>query len=92
MLGHDFAGADEQVVELAIALDPRSGRLPARDWAARSPAIRRWLPDHRYDRTGDSDRDPQRLVEDLVTQAREAVDACVTALLVEGRLDIESLR
>lgn len=92
LLGHDFAGADERVVEIAIALDPRSGRLPVRDWAARYPAIRRWRPDHRYDRTGDSERDHQRLVDDLVAQARDAVDSCVVALLVEGRLDIESLR
>ena len=92
MLGHDFTNAGEKVVEIAIALDPRAGRFPVRRWAARYPAITPWRPDHRYDRTGTSDADKDRKVEDLVAQGREAINACMVALFIEGSLAIESLR
>lgn len=91
MLGHDFARSGEQVVAIAIALDPRAGRFPVHRWATQYPAITRWRPDHRYDRTGAVDAD-NRSVEDLVTQARNAIDACLVALFIDGSLAIESLQ
>jgi hypothetical protein len=92
MLGHDFDDAIEQVVDLAVALDPRAGRFPVGDWARRYPAIRHWRPDHRYERTGALDGNPARIVEDLISQGRSAVDACVVALFLDGALEVGSLR
>jgi hypothetical protein len=90
MLGHDFDHAGDLVLEIAVALEPRAGRFPMNDWAKRYPAIRGWGPEHRYERTGTCDIG--RRVDDLVAQAREAVDACVVALFLDGTLAIESLR
>ena len=42
MLGHDFSSAGEQVVEIALALDPRAARFSVRGWAAQHPAITAW--------------------------------------------------
>src|SRR5713101_3629022 len=57
LLGHDFSGAGERVVEIAIALDPRAGRFPVGRWGVRYPAITPWRAGHRYERTGSSDKD-----------------------------------
>jgi hypothetical protein len=92
MLGHDFDDSGNLVMELAVALDPHAGRFPVNDWARRYPAITAWRPEHRYDRTGASVRDHDRRVEDLIAQGREAVDACMVALFMEGALAIESLQ
>jgi hypothetical protein len=92
LLGHDFSNADEQVIDVAISLDPRAGRFPVRSWASRYPAISPWRADHRYERTGAADRAAGRRVDDLVTQGRAAVDACVIALFMDGSLSIESIR
>lgn len=92
MLGHDFDDAVELIVEIAIALDPRAGRLPVDGWAARYPAVKHWKPDHRYDRTGAADHAPERNLEELVAQGRAAVDTCLVALFLDGSLKIESLR
>ena len=92
LLGHDFSNASDEVVELAIALDPRAGRLPVRQWASRYPAITAWRPDHRYERTGTAEKDKERNIEDLVKQGREAVDACIVALFLDGSLAMESIR
>ena len=92
LLGHGFSASSEEVVELAIALDPRAGRFPVRDWAARHPAVANWRPDHRYERTGTTAGEPGRQLGALVVQARQAVDSCVLALLIDGSLDRESLR
>lgn len=91
LLGHGFSDADEQVVEVAISLDPRAGRFPVRGWADRHPAIRSWRPEHRYERTGALDNAPDRNVEALVAQGRVSVDACIVALFLDGSLAIESL-
>jgi hypothetical protein len=79
-------------MELAVALDSRAGRFPVNDWAKRYPAIAQWRPVHRYDRTGASESDGDRRVEDLVAQGREAVDSCIVALFLDGTLALESLR
>lgn len=89
LLGHDFSGAGEQVIELAIALDPRAGRFPVRDWTTRHPLSRDWRADHRYERTGAA---AQRDVAGLVAEARRAVDVVIVSLLTEGSLDGGSLR
>jgi hypothetical protein len=92
LLGHDFSSASDEVVEVAIALDPRAGRLPLRLWASRYPAVAAWRPDHRYEQTGTSDDAEERHIEDLVKQGREAVDACIVALFLDGSLAMESIR
>jgi hypothetical protein len=89
LLGHDFSDVSEAVVEFAIALDPRASRFPVRNWAAQFPAIIAWRPDHRYERTGTA---KERKVEDLVKQGREAVDACIIGLFLDGSLTAESIR
>jgi hypothetical protein len=91
LLGHDFDDASERVVDIAVALDPIASRFPVRDWAARYPAIAAWRPDHRYERTGTTAAIPRDLAA-LLVQARQAVDASVTALFLDGTLMLESLR
>ena len=93
LLGHDFSTASEEVIDLAVALDPRAGRFPVRSWVARYPAVAAWRPDHRYERTGTVDEGRLgRDVAALVTQGRAAVDACILALFLDGSLAVESLR
>lgn len=92
LLGHDFSSVSDAVVELAIALDPRASRLPVRNWTARYPAVMAWGPEHRYERTGTADKTKERNIDDLVRQGREAVDACMVALFLEGSLAAESLQ
>ena len=92
LLGHDFSSASDAVIEFAIALDPRASRLPVRQWASRYPAVAAWRPDHRYERTGTAEKDKNRNIEHLVKQGREAVDACIVALFLDGSLAMESIR
>jgi hypothetical protein len=91
LLGHEFSHANEQVIEIAISLDPRAGRLPVRQWAARYPAITAWRVEHRYERTGASDAADGRNIEELVRQGRDAVDSSILALFLNGSLERESL-
>ena len=91
LLGHDFSDANEQVVEVAIALDPRASRFPVRQWAAHYPAIVAWRVEHRYERTGASDHAEDRNIEDLVRQGRDAVDSCILALFLNGSLERASI-
>jgi hypothetical protein len=91
LLGHAFDEASENVVELAVALDPRAGRMRVRDWSTRFPAISSWRPDHRYDASGVADA-ANRNVNALVEQGRTAVNEVLLALLFEGALRSESLR
>ncbi len=92
MLGHDFDSSGDLVMGVAVALDPRAGRFPVSEWAKRYPAIAAWHPNQRYDRTGAVQRVSHRRVAELVMQAREAVDACIVALFMDGALAIESVR
>jgi hypothetical protein len=91
LLGHKFSDANEQIVEIAISLDPRAGRFPVRRWADRYPAIAAWRVEHRYERTGASDDADDRNIEDLVSQGREAVDSCILALFLDGSLERASI-
>lgn len=92
VLGHDFSSASDGVLAFAIALDPRAGRFPVRAWASRAPAVAAWHPNHRYERTGTTDRTAGRDVDALVRQGREAVDDCILALFLNGALKAESLQ
>lgn len=93
LLGHDFTRANEEVLDIAIALDPRAGRYPVRDWTTRYASIERWHPNHRYERTGTAESGSLgRPVETLVTEGRRAVDECLFTLFLDGRLDMESVR
>lgn len=91
-LGHRFDGAGERILEIAIALDPRASRFPISTWARRYPVIAAWNPEQRYERTGAIDRNRERKLVELVTDARAAVDACIVALFLDGSLELESLR
>jgi len=91
LLGHDFSDANEHVVEIAISLDPRAGRFPIRQWAARYPAIKGWRVEHRYERTGTADDAEDRNIEDLVREGRGAVDSCILALFLDGSLGRDSI-
>jgi hypothetical protein len=90
LLGHDFGDSSEEVVAIAIALDPRSGRFPVREWATRYPAVQAWRAEHRYERTGTADG-VGRPIEDLVAQGRKAVEGCLVALFLDGSLDMKSM-
>ena len=91
MLGHDFSAASEQVVEIAVALDPRAGRFPVRLWATQYPSVSSWRPEHRYERTGTSEAEEKRSLADLISQGRAAVDSCILALFIDGSLMMDSI-
>src|SRR5262249_23499226 len=91
LLGHEFSDANEQLVEIAIALDPHAGRFPVRQWIKCYPAIIAWRVEHRYERTGASGGAEDRYLADLVTQGRDAVDSCILALFLDGSLERESI-
>jgi hypothetical protein len=92
LLGHDFTPANEEVIDIAIALDPRAGRYPVRDWPTRYTSIERWNPNHRYERTGTAELEGLRKIDALVSEGRRAVDECLLELFLDGRLDMESVR
>lgn len=92
LLGHDFSDASDDVLGFAIALDPRAGRFPVRQWRSRFPAVAAWHPNHRYERTGTSDRTAGRDIDLIVAQGRQAVDDCFLALFFDGSLAAESLQ
>lgn len=78
-LGHAL-GPDTVALEFVLAIDPAAHRYEPRSWAARFPALTRWSPDCRYERTGT--RDPA----DMIREAGELVDRITTALWADGRL------
>lgn len=90
LLGHDFSGADERVVDIAVALDSRGGRLPVQRWTETFPAVVDWSPEHRYERTGSAGA-AGRDIAALVAQGRNAVDSCILALFLDGSLAMESI-
>lgn len=89
LLGHGLASATELIVDVSVDLDPHSGRLPLRRWSTRHPAVAKWSPEHRYERTGASQ---SRDVEGLVASARAAADEIIVALWLDGRLEGRSLQ
>lgn len=93
LLGHDFTQANEEVLDIAIALDPRAGRYPMLAWPTRYASIERWHPNHRYERTGTAEMKVHgRNVAALVEEGRSAVDECLLLLFLDGRLELESVR
>lgn len=82
-IGHRFGAAQEDVLDVAVALDPFALRYEPRDWAGRFPALTEWRETVRYGRTGDLDR-KRIAVDPLLRDSREAVDAVVAALWADG--------
>ncbi len=82
-VGHVFG---DDVLEVAMSLDPWALRHRAREWRRSWPVLGEWRPDQRYERTGS--RSPERTT-DLVAAAREAVDAVVADLWTRGELSSE---
>lgn len=89
LLGHSFSTTAEEIVELAIALDPASSRRPLRAWSTTYPAVRDWSSEHRYERTGTRNA---KSVEQLVQQSRKASSSISVALILDGTLKTEALR
>jgi len=88
-IGHRFGSGRENVLDVALALDPFALRYAPSDWAGRYPALTEWREDVRYERTGSFARKPLPVGE-LVLHSRRAVDAVVAALWADGRFpDLE---
>jgi hypothetical protein len=85
-IGHDTTDAAEASLAWALAHDPRARRYQVDlvAWHARYPALASWTTDTRYDQTGTHSQ-PQ--VNVLLTEARAAVTAILTALWIDGVLD-----
>jgi len=89
-IGHRLQRGSEDVLDIATALDPLALRYEPVDWAGRFPALAEWRETVRYDRTGSFARKPFSAAE-LVGQARQAVDAVVTACWADGRFPDQEL-
>lgn len=82
VIGHRLSDLSEKAVDLACSLDPAAGRYQLSAWRARFPALAEWKEDARYERTGTF---PEKRVDDVVREAREAVDAIIVQLWADGR-------
>ncbi len=82
-LGHHLDAGIDSVLDVALALDPLAWRYEPRDWATRYPALARWSPEVRYDRTGRHAADE---VGPLVAEARQVVDTVAVAVWADGLL------
>lgn len=89
LLGHSFSTTAEEIVDLAIALDPAASRRPLRAWSITYPSVRDWSPEHRYERTGTR---LARSVDQLVQQSRKACSSISVALILDGTMNAEALR
>lgn len=88
-LGHDFGGDNEDILAVIVALDPHAARYDPSGWTSRYGELPQWKPDCRYDRTGTAD---STRTQELVRQARCAVDETVLALWTDGVLEGDELR
>jgi len=82
-IGHGFSEVGEDVLELAVALDPRAARYNPGAFAKIYPALGTWDVSCRYRKTG-SHKLPD--VQAICRQARAAVDAIVVNLWLDGQL------
>lgn len=89
-LGHDLSTAADDLLDLALSLDPYAVRYPIRDWPTRFPKLACWTPNVRYKPTT---RDPQQVtlvrnrVDALLRESTTAVEGVLISLYVDGRLD-----
>ncbi len=79
-IGHRFERDD--VVVWAATLEVFALRYDVEGWGVRFPALQAWREDVRYEPTGKRDA---ASVNALVTACREAVDAVVLNLWIDGR-------
>lgn len=89
-LGHRLDQASEDVLGMAVALDPFALRYDPGDWPRRFPALIRWQEVVRYDRTGTVVQQGIEL-DRALAQAREAVDGVVFSLWADGRFPDRAL-
>jgi hypothetical protein len=97
--GHEFARADESVVDLLLALDPSASRYGLDEHTLKLPhREKHWSVDCRYMPTGELDartgqpKLKEEDVADVVREAREFVDDCVVELWCDGVLSEDGLR
>jgi hypothetical protein len=83
LIGHAVDPFSEELLELAIALDPIAHRYNPLAYATRYPTLVGWTVDARYEHTG-TRKVPEATA--ICAEAREAVDAVVIALWADGRL------
>lgn len=81
-IGHGIGAFTDEILELALAIDPIARRYDPVGYAARYPSMATWTVDCRYERTGKRDRSD---VVALCGEARKAIDAVVVALWADGR-------
>jgi hypothetical protein len=63
VLGHDWGTASEEMLEIALSLDPHAARYHLSGWTTAEPVLGRWRPSHRYDRTGAHAHESAALVQ-----------------------------
>lgn len=98
-LGHEFASADESVVDLLLALDPWVSRYGLDEHTRKLPhREKHWRVDCRYWQTDELDvktgkpRLNEEDVASVVKEARDFVDDCVAELWCDGALSEDGLR
>lgn len=82
VLGHDWTPASEAMLDVAVNLDPQAARYRLAGWASTEPLLARWMPSHRYDRTGAHAGD----AASLVLACRRLVDRVYAELWMDGTL------
>lgn len=80
-LGHSLGDEVDELLDLAVGLDPHAMRYRLLGWADQAPALIGWRPDARYERTG---RRTPAAVTPLVQAAAVLVDRVVADLWADG--------
>lgn len=81
ILGHDL---DDEVLDMAFALDVQATRYEVRELARQYPMIQRWSVESRYEQTGTrSDVDARH----LVNQAETLTYLVASDLWLDGRIE-----
>jgi hypothetical protein len=87
-LGHELGGSADPTLEFALALDPIARRYDSLNWSVKYPALAKWNPQCRYEKTGHRKKAD---IGAVVKEARSAVTGIVAALWADGRLEGKSL-
>ena len=82
-IGHGFEGLSENVIEVALALDPIAHRYHPTGWGTQYPTLTNWTEQSRYKPTNTY---PEAVVCAITADARRAVDFVFGALWLDGRI------
>ena len=72
------------MLEFVLDLDPIARRYNPMNWSVMYPALAKWSPQCRYEKTG---RRTRVEIDDVVKEARSVVTKIVAAMWADGRLE-----